>query len=399
MTTHSPRAGLTVPRALLIALCGLLSLALLMPAAGEAAKKKRKKDPQINVMTRNLFLGADLNPAIGAPDLQAAINGAGVILNEVDSTDFRVRAKLLAREIKRAKPHILGLQEVALWKDQEPSDLGAPPLGIGEPATNVRYNFLRLLRKELRRVDARYRVEVIQREFSAELPTNLDGDTSTGAAPFGADLDASLTMRDVIMVRRRSGIKVQRTDKGHFQTRYEPSVGGIVIPVDRGWTSIDARVRPTKRKRGARLRLVNTHLEAFGEPQIRAAQARELFAKGGPLRTKRQLILIGDINSGGKKDKIGLPWTKEGDELAFRALMDDFSMVNRGTRQTCCYPSVMRADIGTYRFDHTVDHVMVKPRIPQKNARVTGKNPNITRAGLVSSDHGGLVSRLVLRRR
>ena len=54
--------------------------------------------------------------------------------------------------------------------------------------------------------------------------------------------------------------------------------------------------------------------------------------------------------------------------------------------------------IGDYRFDHTVDHVMAKPKLKQLDAYVTGGDPSVTGAGdVVSSDHGGLVSKLRLK--
>ena len=110
-------------RPLLFAFCALALTALLVPAVGTAAKQA-KKDPKITVMSRNLYLGADLGPAIEADGLPAAIDAAGQILNDVDASDFPERAKLLAKEIAKAKPDLLGLQELALWRDQVPSDLG-----------------------------------------------------------------------------------------------------------------------------------------------------------------------------------------------------------------------------------------------------------------------------------
>ena len=50
-------------RSLLFAFCALALTALLVPAVGTAAKQA-KKDPKITVMSRNLYLGADLGPAI-----------------------------------------------------------------------------------------------------------------------------------------------------------------------------------------------------------------------------------------------------------------------------------------------------------------------------------------------
>ena len=383
-------------RSLLFALCALALTALLVPAAGTAAKHgKKKKDPKVTVMTRNLYLGADLGPAIAAPGIPEAIDAAGTILNDVDASDFPARAKLLAKEIAKAKPDLLGLQEAALWRDQTPSDYTTTR------ATHVRYDFLKLLQKQLKAKGAKYRVAVVQDEFDQELPADVDHDDATGSGPlaaFGADLDGRLTMRDAILVRKGSKVKVRKPDMGHFDHTYDVVLGGAVpISVDRGWVSVEAKVKGNKRTKAASFRFVDTHLESFGDPMIREDQARELFAKGGPLRTKKQVVLLGDLNSGGPKDKVGTGFTTPGDEGAYDALLD-FGMTNLGTRQTCCYPDVFESAIGDYRFDHTVDHVMAKPKLRQIDSYVTGADPSVTGpGGVVASDHGGLVSKLKLR--
>ena len=106
-----------------IAVAALL-VALVLPAAASA----KEEGPKVTVMTRNVFLGADLGPVLAAQNIPAAIDGAGTIWNEFQSTNFPERAVPLAREIERAKPDLVGLQEVALWRQQIPSDGGAPPL-------------------------------------------------------------------------------------------------------------------------------------------------------------------------------------------------------------------------------------------------------------------------------
>ena len=360
----------------LVALC-----ALALPAVAEAKK------PSITVMTRNVFLGADLSPAIQATSLPAAIDGAGVIWNELQRTRFRQRAVPLAREIKRSKADLVGLQEVALWRKQTPSDLGAPPLNPGgTPATQVEFDFLAILKRELRDIRAGYRVVVVQKEFEAELPVDQDGSDATGGL-FGADLDASLRMRDVILVRKASNVRLGKTRKGNFDTKYQANVGGIVIPVDRGWASVEARY-PFGGK-VYRFRFVDTHLEAFGDPRIREAQAKELIA--GPLDTGRQVVLVGDLNSGVARHNEP---ERPGDDLAFRALAG-FGMKDRGAVQSCCYDDLFDRNA---EFDHTVDHVLTKPGLKKLRAYVTGDDRGQrTRAGLWPSDHGGVVSRLRLR--
>jgi len=383
--------GAPTRRLAAIAFFALALVALLAPTVSEAAKKK--KDPDITVMSRNIYLGADLGPAIEAGSLPEAVDAAGEIFNQVVRTNFPARAKLLAKEIKRAKPDLLGLQEVALWRVQTPSDYTATP------ATEVRYDFLKTLRQELRDRGMPYRLVVKQNEFDEELPADTDGSDATGTF-FGADLDGRLTMRDVILKRAGTKVKTGETDKAQFENRYEAEVGGIPIPVERGWVSVEAKVEATERTKKRRFRFINTHFEAFGDPEIREAQARELFEQGGPLRgTGKQLILLGDINSGNQQDRVGAPFSNPEDPLAYEALTEDFGLDRVGKRQTCCYPSsdLSSEEIGSYRFDHTVDHVMVLPTIRQLGGYVTGDDPTVTTPqGLVSSDHGGVVSKLRL---
>jgi endonuclease/exonuclease/phosphatase family metal-dependent hydrolase len=378
---------------LAVLLTAIALVVLAMPTGAVAKKDDGKKNggqggPKVTVMTRNLFLGADLSPAIGAPGIPEAIDGAGVIWNEFQSTRFPERAVPLAREIKRAKPDLVGLQEVALWRQQTPSDGGAPPISPlpgATPATEVVQDFLAILLRELNNVGAKYEVVVVQDEFDGELPVDADGSDATGTGPlavFGADFDARLTMRDVILVRKGSKVKLGETAQAHYQTRFEPSVSGILIPVDRGWVSVEAAVGRFE------FRFVNTHLEAFGDPTIREAQARELIA--GPLNTQKQLILVGDLNSGVARHNEP---ERPGDDLAFRAL-EAFGMTDNGAVQSCCYSDLFDP---TQVFDHTVDHVLTKPGLETKEAFVTGNDPRErTPSGLWPSDHGGVVSRLEL---
>jgi hypothetical protein len=389
--TWSKRGLFRFGRRPAVLLAAIVALGLSAPVAADAEKggkgveKGGKGGPKVTVMTRNVFLGADLGPALAATTLDEAINGAGVIWKEVEATNFPERAVPLAREIRRSKADLVGLQEVALWRQQIPSDLGAPPSGIGKPATDVKYDFLALLLQEL---GGKYRVVNVQEEFDEELPVDLDGSNATGGA-FGAELDGRLTMRDVILARKGSKVKTGSTAGAHFRNMFVPIVGGAIpIPVERGWVSVEARVGGSGKRE---FRFVNTHLEAFGEDTIREAQARELFAPGGPLDTQKQVILVGDINSG-TEERHNIHGT---DQLAFRALLD-FGMHDNGAVHSCCYSNLFDP---TQVFDHTVDHVLTKPALATKRAYVTGNDPaERTPSGLWPSDHGGVVSRLVLRK-
>ena len=195
-------------------------------------------------------------------------------------------------------------------------------------------------------------------------------------------------MRDVILVRKASKVRLGKTRKGNFDTKYQANVGGIVIPVDRGWASVEARYRQGGKV--YRFRFVDTHLEAFGDPRIREAQAKELIA--GPLDTRRQVVLVGDLNSGIARHNEP---ERPGDDLAFRALAG-FGMKDNGAVQSCCYDDIFDRNAV---FDHTVDHVLTKPGLRTLRTYVTGDDRGQrTPAGLWPSDHGGVVSRLRLRK-
>src|SRR3954447_18545562 len=113
-------------------ICTLLAALLLIPVATADAKPAALK-----VMTRNVYLGADLGPGMDAKDIQGLVNGAGQILNQVDANNFPVRARGLAAEIAANKPDLVGLQEASLWRTEPCDKSPLPP-----SATTVRYDYI-----------------------------------------------------------------------------------------------------------------------------------------------------------------------------------------------------------------------------------------------------------------
>jgi len=116
----------------------LIALAVALIALGGVAQAKGKGS-LVGVMTRNLYLGADLTPAIESKSTSEFIEANGGIYRQVEATNFPVRARGLAKEILQRSPDLVGLQEVALWRTAPPS-LG--PVFSGKPeATTVKYDF------------------------------------------------------------------------------------------------------------------------------------------------------------------------------------------------------------------------------------------------------------------
>ncbi|HEX6714899.1 MAG TPA: hypothetical protein VF066_16025, partial [Thermoleophilaceae bacterium] len=171
----------------------LVAALLLVPAATADAKPAK-----VSVMTRNLYLGADLTPGVNAETIQELVNGAGVVLGEVDANNFPVRAEGLAQEILTNHPDLVGLQEVALWRTEPCDKSPLPPT-----ATTTRYDYLASLLKELNTPKKLYRVAVVKPEFDFEVWANTDGNEQTAGpgCPFGSEINGRLTMRDAILVR------------------------------------------------------------------------------------------------------------------------------------------------------------------------------------------------------
>jgi endonuclease/exonuclease/phosphatase family metal-dependent hydrolase len=373
-----------------IALLAVALLSGLIPATA-AAKLGKAEDtgPEVRAMTRNLYLGADLKPAIEAQSLGAFVEANGKILRDVTANDFPLRAKGLAKEILKKKPDLVGLQEAALWRTGPPSLEPLLNSGAKPTATAVRYDYLKELLTRLNKGGKRYRVAVVQDEFDFEAPADENGQPGDG--PNGlikdAEVNGRLTMRDAILARVDAGVSFKRKRMGHFANLLVEKVQGVSISVTRGWVAIDAKVR------GSRMfRFVDTHLEAFDPaaevPSIRARQAAELVAAGGPATSKLPVILVGDLNS--DDDTV-----EAGDQQAYRTLLKA-GMRERSTGKPlgCCLNSSLIA-VGAggaiADFDHQVDHVMTRdPKdVKLKSSAVTGRQPV---NGFWDSDHAGVFS-------
>ena len=199
-------------------------LVIALPGVAEA-KPRKHRGAKVSVMTRNLYLGADLGPAISATGFADFIEKNGQILRDVDTNNFRVRARGLAAEIRSVRPDLVGLQEVALWRlgvVNLPAALTggcrkAKAAGTPCTATTVKYDFLKLLLNRLNKGKKRYRVVRVQREFDFEAPADYDGNPSTGG-PTG-DIDGRLTMRDVILARVGAGVHTRKATVRELQDR------------------------------------------------------------------------------------------------------------------------------------------------------------------------------------
>ncbi len=227
----------------------------------------------------------------------------------------------------------------------------------------------------------------MQQEFDLEAPADANEIAGDGPLPgfSNAELIGHLTMRDVILARNGAGVHTWNEQGDNFNTLLELPILNQLLPIARGWTATDAKVRGS-----GPFRFVNTHLEAF-QPLIRQAQANELVAPGGPATSTLPVVLLGDLNS----DDDTTPGP--GDSLAYNDLLAA-GMVERSTNNplSCCLDSPLLA-VGAggsiADFDHQVDHILTRnpDLITLKSSSVTGLTPV---NGFWNSDHAGVFSAL-----
>jgi endonuclease/exonuclease/phosphatase family metal-dependent hydrolase len=259
----------------------VLAFAIALPAAA-VQLPQAEKPKTVTVMTRNLYVGADLLPAVAAiatGDPLQIIAAVSETWAKVQFTDFPGRAESLAREIAETEPDLIGLQEAELWRSQTPADFV-----IGN-AKHVEYDFVQILLDALKRRGLRYEVVAEEIGLDAEFPGFL--------SPTAKKLsDIRLTDREVILAR--TDLELFNPQTGHFATNIEiPISPDFTFVLLRGWASVDAHVK------GKTFRFLTTHLEADSE-LVRDAQAIEILL--GPANTALPVILVADANSNANGD-------------------------------------------------------------------------------------------------
>lgn len=274
-----------------------VGVCVVVAAAGTLPAQARPDDASTptTVMTRNVFLGVDIQRPIRATagrtglDALVALGNSNVETRSiVDQTNFPRRSELLAAEIAEAEPDLVGLQEVALWRSgplELPPPFGPTPLGTTN-AQQVDYDYLQLLLQDLRQEGVPYKAVVVQDEMDLESPAFL-GNPALGTVSQGRDI--RLTMRDVILLRASSSLRVLDRGGAQYDTKVPVNVGGSTLNIIRGYGWVDVA-----QGSGTSFRFVNTHLEAFSSLAA-LGQAQELLAE--TTTADRTTVIACDCNS------------------------------------------------------------------------------------------------------
>ncbi len=358
----------------------------------------------VRAMTRNLYIGADtfriLTPVMSELEF---LELAGDIVDTMLQSQFQERAKLIADEIERTDPHVVGLQEV--------TKLTGMPLSP-DPRMFPDVDFLAILEGELAARGLNYVVPGGAISSNADVFLTPLVPLAPGGRVFFL---INLLDRDVILVR--GDIAHSNADSGNYFNNAVIMVGGGSIEFTRGWGSVDISLE------GHSYRFLNTHLEvstSVGAATIQAVQAFELLiatldldaggAVVGPpilgvlegLYGALPLVLAGDFNSAPDADCIhflcglfGTPYQ----QMLSAAFQDAWTLRTSPNKKknhekggnTCCFSETLD-DPDSLAIQERIDHIWLSGlNVNRVKMKVIGDNLDARTAdGLLPSDHLGV---------
>jgi endonuclease/exonuclease/phosphatase family metal-dependent hydrolase len=263
-------------RALLVS---ALSLLLISPAVTAEAEQQ-----PIKVMSRNLYLGADVGVALAKiPNMPAA---AQFMWDQVQKTDFSQRKKILADQIRGESPDVIGIQEATIWYCKA---------HVWSGKTEV-FNFTQAL---LAQLGGDY-IIAEKDGTQANNPGYSIGpipfltkvhDPKTFQTLFGQnDADCGFQIGDALLIKKSLAQYVNQVGNSEYKAVYK--VVPTLMEIYRGYSWADITVQ------GTNVRFVTTHLESLWDankvPKA-ADQARQLV--DDLKNTKSPIVVIGDFNS------------------------------------------------------------------------------------------------------
>ena len=264
---------------LLVTLLVALSIFSIAPA--------QASDSQVKVMTRNLYLGADVGIAMDLiPNLSAA---AQFMWDQVKKTDFNKRAPKLAAEIIANNPDVVGLQEATIWFCKK---------NVFSKRTEV-FNFTKQFLAATKAQGSEYvlaqkdGITALNTGFSiAAVPfITMVHDPETFQPLFGQDSAAcGFEIADALAIRADLADKVLKVGNSEYEQKY--TIVPTIMSIYRGYTWADIQIGNSP------VRFVTTHLESlWDENKVpnAAIQAKQLLAD--LINTKNPIIVMGDFNS------------------------------------------------------------------------------------------------------
>jgi hypothetical protein len=365
------------------------SSALLAAVTLLAAQSAAAAD--IEVMTQNQYLGADIAPligAIGTPEFNEVLVSR---LEQIAGNRSIERFAALATLITKRQPHLVGLQEVWEFKCLPLSPTGYPcndPRIVGA--------FTDHLSETLAALGPRYRDVALVQNFAVESFMGFPGIPFTYG---GATAFLQVQDRDVILARddvAAAPVALDCLRPSEDGCNFDVDLPlGALGSVERGFIAVDATVA------GVDYRFYNSHLEVQGNAQIpgevQALQALQLVSTAlATTPPDRKLIIVGDMNSSPSDPPSSLPTPYM--IFAGAGLYDTWELrPGAAPGFSCCQLEDLsnRASLLNQRIDliltrelpRTVQEVRLLGEVAADRTRPPGR-------GLWPSDHASVAGRL-----
>ncbi len=378
----------------------MIVASLFMPLSSAMAKKGGSHKSQVKVMTRNLYLGADIFRVVAAalnpnpnPDGLDVPRAVTEVFSIMQMTNFEERAKAIADEILRTRPDAIGIQEASTYYLQTPSDFRD---GNPVQADTVFIDFYSVLDAALKARGLYYDSYSVT-NTDIEMPM-LDPSSSTGLS------DVRLVDHDMILVKQSLNSSLVAND--NYLNNLSLDILGQPVDFTRGFVIVDVDIK------GQSYRVVNTHLEISSDPGsvyrvVQDIQMQELLTIVGLLAVDRpkQVIMVGDFNSSpddvpgfGVLPGYGMvpykpPYMRATDAGFLDAWLKQKKYDDGYTSGFDEYVSDPSAELTT-----RIDHIFLGPsdfKIKKVKAVVVGDEvKDMTPSGLWPSDHAGVVARI-----
>lgn len=245
------------------------------------------EQPQVSVMTRNLYLGADVGVAMDLiPNFSAA---AQFMWDQVKKTDFNGRAPKLAAEVIAANPDVIGLQEATIWFCKKNA------WSKRTEVFNFTEKFLAATKTQGREyvLASKNGKKALNTGYSiAAVPfVTMVKDPETFQPLFGQDKAAcGFEIADALAIRADLADKVLAVGNTEYEATY--TIVPTIMTIYRGYSWADIQIGDTP------VRFVTTHLESlWDENKVpnAALQANQLIADLN--QTQMPVIVMGDFNS------------------------------------------------------------------------------------------------------
>ncbi len=331
-------------------------------------------ETNVTVMTRNIYLGADLFTLLDPACADVAILGCvAQLYGTVVASDIPARMDAIAAEIEAASPDLVGLQEVSTYYSQSPGDHHtASP----SQATSVTFDFLQILQSALTARGLNYTVVARNMNADVEFPSTVDGVNF---------VDYRYLDSDVILAR--NGITVSNVLENNFDLSITAiiDIGGNDIAFTRGFSTLRAV------KDGVSFSFANAHLEVGGAAIV-AQLAQGSTLKGNLAGLASPVVVVGDFNSD--------PADPSDGGSVYRNFQQDYldawATAGSGSGFTCCQDPLIR-NIPS-ELSNRIDVIFARGDVTATSATVVGNDvADITASGVWPSDHAGVVSTLTIR--